>query len=86
MIGALVISADTRWTSRRGLDTPAHQREFVRPAPAASPYLDSAVEPAPWSQRDGPRPPIGGRPALPGERPGSRRSRSRTGNPLRPSH
>lgn len=71
-VGALSVSADTRWETRRGLDTPAQDTEFVRPAPAPSPYLDTAVEPVPWPQRDGPRPPRGARPTLPGERPGPR--------------
>jgi hypothetical protein len=80
--GALVVSADTRFENRRNLDTPAHQTEYVRPEPAPSPYLDTATEPVPWPQRDGPRPPQGARPTLPSERPG-RRLGFYPSNPLR---
>jgi hypothetical protein len=56
--------------------------EWVRPEPAPSSYLDTAVEPASWPTRSGPRTPSGTRPRLAHEHRGYNRALT---NPLRPA-
>jgi hypothetical protein len=68
--GALHVSSETSFETRRKVDvTEAHRTEYLRPEPASSTYLDTAVEPVDWPQRPGRRPPVGARPMLPSERP-----------------
>lgn len=56
--------------------------DWVRPEPAPSPYLDTAVEPVNWPTRSGPRTPPGTRPRLPHE---NRTYNRALTNPLRPA-
>jgi hypothetical protein len=68
--GALDISASLSFETRRNVNGAEHHTtEYLRPASVSSPFLDTAVEPVPWPQRDGPRPPTGARPWLPHEKP-----------------
>jgi hypothetical protein len=60
--GALDVCASVSFEARR-------TTEYLRPAPVSSPFLDTAVEPVPWPQRSGPRPPTGARPWLPHKKP-----------------
>ncbi|MFE2754011.1 hypothetical protein ACFXGA_18635 [Actinosynnema sp. NPDC059335] len=83
--GALVTSLETSFETRRKADVDAlveHSSCYLRPEPVPSSYLDTAKEPVGWSLRTGPRPPVGARPALPGERPKHFFPRNR----LRPSN
>jgi hypothetical protein len=54
-------SADTKFDAKARLNVKDHttlaSTEFIRPEPAASPYLDTATEPVPWPQRSQPQPP-----------------------------
>jgi hypothetical protein len=78
-VGALHVSASTGRDTRRNRNADDHtdpaDATFVRPHAAPSPYLDTAVEPVDWPHRSGPRPPRGGRPYLPNERPKQLRRR-----------
>jgi hypothetical protein len=68
--GALHVSSQVTFDARRTVDgAETHRTEYLRPQPAQSTYLDTAVEPVDWPQRPGPRPPVGARPMLPSERP-----------------
>jgi hypothetical protein len=60
--------------------------EYLRPIPAQSDYLDTAVRPVPWPARAAPREPRGGRPMLGAERrlTGSKRAAAVTRAVARP--
>lgn len=81
--GALVLTTAVSAETLRGIDGPHSNIKYVRPEPAPSAFLDTAVEPLPWTQRNGPRPSRGARPA----RPDHQRRKSQLGfypsNPLR---
>jgi hypothetical protein len=84
--GAIQLTASTRFETRRIPNvkdlTRLSTTEYLRPQPASSAYLDTAIEPVSWARRVGPRPETGARPRLPRERPAYRyhlgeRARSR---------
>ncbi len=66
--GALNASASTSIEAWRGVNgAEQHRTEYLRPEPAPSDYLDTAVEPVAWPQPERPRPPRSARPLPPGQ-------------------